>query len=250
MKKLLLPITSLIVLFIASCSGGGVSVTAFSPTGEVEEYTTFEVEFSAISDKGCLSEGDGTGDVIVYPRPVADFAITPDELTTDESEIQGENLSEEAASIDWNISDGASYDGTSFSHSFLEWGTYQVEQIVANIYGCLDTLIKDVYVEPVVMLEAPTAFTPNTSGGTSGMFDPAAMNNDIFYLISAYVETFHLVIYNRWGETVFETFDPNEGWTGYYKGELAPMSTYAWRADVIFVDGRETTQTGHVTLLK
>ncbi len=57
MKNLLTPFLVSFLLFLASCSGGGVSITAFSPTGEVEEYTTFEVEFSeALAPEDKLGE--------------------------------------------------------------------------------------------------------------------------------------------------------------------------------------------------
>ncbi|NQV52550.1 MAG: gliding motility-associated C-terminal domain-containing protein [Flavobacteriales bacterium] len=230
--------------------GNGQSSTKAIPTMIYFNPGTYDVEFSAMTDQGCPSEGDGTGQVEVYPSPAAGFYVTPDKVTTDDPLVETVDESEDAVTYDWEVSDGATYDGSSISHRFQEWGEYSITQIVQNMFGCVDTSIQYVYVEPVLVLEAPTAFTPNRFDQSDASYDPSAMNNDVFYLITRYVKIFHLVIYNRWGETVFETFDASKGWNGYYKGELAPMSTYVWRADIVFVDDHEATKTGHVTLLR
>jgi len=62
MKRLCLPIALFCMMLIVSCSSGGVTVTEFSPLGEVEEYTTFQIEFSEAIAKpeemGDWMEGD------------------------------------------------------------------------------------------------------------------------------------------------------------------------------------------------
>ncbi|MEQ9186386.1 MAG: PKD domain-containing protein [Cryomorphaceae bacterium] len=230
--------------------GNGQTSAQENPTVRYANPGTYTVEFSAVTDKGCPSEGDGIGKVNVYPSPIAGFYLTPDKVTTDEPDVSTVDESEDAVAFEWEVSDGATYDAQTISHRFLDWGEYTITQIVKNIYGCADTLQRSVYVEPVLVLEAPSAFTPNPNNPADATYDPLAMNNDIFYLITRYVKTFHLVVYNRWGETVFESFDPSKGWNGFYKGELAPLSTYVWRADIVFVNDLETTETGYVTLLR
>ncbi len=37
------------------------------------------------------------------------------------------------------------------------------------------------------------------------------------------VSDFHMRVFNRWGELLFETTDTNQGWDGYYKGKLSKM---------------------------
>lgn len=71
MKNLLLPTLFSFLLFLSACSGGGVNVTAFSPTGEVEEYTTFEVEFSeALAPDGKVGEWVD-GDLIEFEPAIS-----------------------------------------------------------------------------------------------------------------------------------------------------------------------------------
>lgn len=57
MKKFYFPALFLIVLFIASCTGDRVTILSFTPTEEVEEFTTFQVDFSEdIAPEGKIGE--------------------------------------------------------------------------------------------------------------------------------------------------------------------------------------------------
>jgi gliding motility-associated-like protein len=61
---------------------------------------------------------------------------------------------------------------------------------------------------PRPTLYVPSAFTPNGDG-----------MNDVFKVVARGVGKFSLIVFNRWGEVVFETEDANSGWDGTYKGE-------------------------------
>lgn len=64
----------------------------------------------------------------------------------------------------------------------------------------------------------PDAFTPNGDG-----------RNDLFKALNAVdINDFHLVIYNRWGQLVFEARDPNRGWNGLVNGKAAAIGSYVW----------------------
>jgi len=66
----------------------------------------------------------------------------------------------------------------------------------------------------------PNAFTPNGDG-----------LNDEFKPVQRYdfVKTYHLYIYNRWGQLIFETTDINTGWDGTFKGEPVEQGTYVYK---------------------
>jgi gliding motility-associated-like protein len=69
--------------------------------------------------------------------------------------------------------------------------------------------------EKICHINFPNAFTPNNDG-----------NNDKFKVLTDYLfDSYQLVIYNRWGQIVFETNDPAKGWDGYFKGNLQPSSS-------------------------
>jgi len=72
----------------------------------------------------------------------------------------------------------------------------------------------------------------------------------VFFPFVTGVENFHMLIFNRWGEIIFETFDVKIGWDGYYRGQLCQQDVYVWKANVNFIDGRSITKAGDVTLLR
>jgi gliding motility-associated-like protein len=66
----------------------------------------------------------------------------------------------------------------------------------------------------------PSAFTPNNDG-----------INDVFKAIGLDLKDFKLVIYNRWGERIFQSQDINIGWDGTYRGNPSPFGMYVWELE-------------------
>ena len=87
----------------------------------------------------------------------------------------------------------------------------------------------------------PTGFTPNGDG-----------KNDVFKVEGTNLieENFSMVIYDRWGEVVFETNQLSKGWDGYFNQKWAPNGTYAYKVKVKDVLGREQDYLGSVAVLK
>jgi gliding motility-associated-like protein len=96
----------------------------------------------------------------------------------------------------------------------------------------------------------PNAFTPNPSGSPGGIYDPTNVNNDIFHPVIRGTEKYVFSIFSRWGELLFETKNPEEGWDGYYKGKMCTQDVYIWKIAATFIDGKTYNKTGDVLLLK
>jgi gliding motility-associated-like protein len=96
------------------------------------------------------------------------------------------------------------------------------------------------YVEVALPLNInmPTAFSPNGDG-----------LNDTFGLVGDGVETFRLLIFNRWGEIVFETTNRNERWDGLYKGITAPVGVYGYELIAKNAGNKSIVKKGSVTLV-
>jgi gliding motility-associated-like protein len=73
----------------------------------------------------------------------------------------------------------------------------------------------------------PSAFTPNGDG-----------LNDTFNAIGMDLKEFKLMVYNRWGEKIFETDDLSIGWDGKYKGDLSPYGLYVWELEAKDKNGK------------
>ncbi|MBK8556041.1 MAG: gliding motility-associated C-terminal domain-containing protein [Lewinellaceae bacterium] len=85
----------------------------------------------------------------------------------------------------------------------------------------------------------PTGFSPNGDG-----------QNDVLQLEGRYLEEVYWVIYNRWGEQVFEAHQPADSWDGTYKGKEMPAGAYGYYLRVVCPGGEVFVKKGNVTLLR
>ena len=91
-------------------------------------------------------------------------------------------------------------------------------------------------------LFAPNAFTPNGDG-----------NNDYFQLFGnlAGIKKINIMIFDRWGEKVFESNDVSFIWDGFYKGELMQPTVCVYVLKAVFLDGNnEKVMKGSVTIVR
>jgi len=95
-------------------------------------------------------------------------------------------------------------------------GSYNVELI--SYQGCKSTDTVQILWSGTPFY-LPNAFTPNGDG-----------LNDSFRAIPRYdyVNRYHMSIYNRWGQRIYETTDINKGWDGTYKGSPCTLGAYVY----------------------
>lgn len=82
-------------------------------------------------------------------------------------------------------------------------------------------------------------FSPNGDG-----------NNDVLHILGKGITEIEFIIYNRWGEKVFETTDIATGWDGTYKGSAMNIGVFVYYIKGKLKDGKEITKKGNVTLLR
>jgi adhesin/invasin len=91
-----------------------------------------------------------------------------------------------------------------------------------------------------INIYVPKVFTPNGDG-----------SNDVLKPILVGISQFHYFnVYNRWGNLVFTTQDPNRGWDGTFKGVPQPVETYLWIAEGIDINGKKIVAKGMTSLVK
>ena len=86
----------------------------------------------------------------------------------------------------------------------------------------------------------PNAFTPGNGDGV----------NDILYVYGNGIKKLRFMIFNRWGEKVFETDHLSKGWDGIYKGELQQSGVYSYSAEVEYLNGDTKNKKGSVALVR
>ncbi len=199
---------------------------------------------SLISSNGC----DSVVILIIseYDQITADFFFNSAELTSLNSEVQFINTSSAAQYYIWDFGDQTlNSSDLSPIHQFeiFEAETYDVTLIAINEFGCTDSIVKKVVVKEELIFYIPNTFTPDgnelnqtfTPVFTSG-FDPF---------------DYSLLIFNRWGELVFESHDAKLGWDGSYKGQYSNDGSYIWKIEFKdFYSAKRHLETGHLNLLR
>jgi gliding motility-associated-like protein len=84
----------------------------------------------------------------------------------------------------------------------------------------------------------PNAFTPNNDG-----------KNDLVKVFGNYINTIDFRIFNQWGQLIFQTTDPAQGWDGKHKGKLQPVGVYAYVLKVVRQDGTIVNKKGSINLI-
>lgn len=94
------------------------------------------------------------------------------------------------------------------------------------------------------LIQLPILYTPNayTENG-DGL-------NDQFHTVPVFVKDYHLQIYNRWGERIFETYDKKEGFSGIYKGKESQTDVYFYIVTYTGWDESRYIRKGNFTLLR
>ncbi|MFB6306175.1 MAG: PKD domain-containing protein [Flavobacteriales bacterium] len=189
--------------------------------------------------------------VTVSNRANAQFSFDPELVFVPNQKVEFFNFSRNANNFQWFFGDSSGSDEVEPEHFYQKTGLYTVALIANNEHNCPDTMVQKsaITAQADGNIEFPDAFTP-LKVKVDGHYDPEAINNNIFHPVHDGVDKYHLTIYNRWGELVFESFDVNFGWNGFYKGKPAQQDVYVWKVEGRFLDGREFRKKGEVTLLR
>ena len=110
-----------------------------------------------------------------------------------------------------------------------------------DVNGCkaVDTI--SVQGHSVTDIFIPNAFTPN-SDGVNDQFKIFGDLGNVYFM--------DVAVFDRWGEKVFESNNPNFEWDGTYRGEPAPIGVYIYTATAAFSNGTHRDFKGSVTLMR
>lgn len=200
------------------------------------------------SNSAACSNDSSTMILHFYPSPTALFTPSKRHCYIPNDPVTFTNNSTSAHSYSWTFGDGGSDTIVSPVHNYPVTGTYKVTLTARNNYGCVDSVSDEIIVSGDVIF--PTGFTPDKNGPNGGTYNINDLTNNVFFPFSAGIVDFHMMIFNRWGELIFETFDVKIGWDGYYRGKLCQQDTYVWKAEATFNDGRSFGKKGSVTLIR
>lgn len=223
-------------------SGADNTSTLANPTHFYANPGTYTIRMTANDPNTCNKTDDTTFTLTVSDRPKANFSYTPVTPVENTPNIFTNLSSANAVSFKWLFGDGDSLVTTSRSnveHQYNSTNKFIVLLIAYNSVGCPDTARQEVTTLVVPALDVPNAFTPNSNDV-----------NSIVMVRGFGIAKMRFIIWNRWGQKVFETASRFEGWNGRVKGVVQPMDVYAYTLDVEFFDGTKTTRKGDITLIR
>lgn len=200
----------------------------------------YNVELRITDNQGCTNKITKPGYIKVNPVPVADFYTNPS-FETMNPEIVFINNSQGASLYNWNFGDGYEETNTypNTYHVYGDTGKFCIELTAINNFGCIDKSEACIKILAALQVFIPNAFTPD---GHNNIFNFKGMGID--------PDGFVLNIFNRWGELVYNTYDPERGWNGRKSdGTKAPTDVYVYKFIMRDLAGKHNEFTGYVTVL-
>jgi gliding motility-associated-like protein len=218
-----------------------------SVTATFTQEGCYNLTYAGTTSNGCPMSASFASVICVSPNPVADFTFSPQNPTELNSTVTFTNLSTGAATYAW---------------TFDELGASTLENPVINFYGaelnealaiCLEVTSQDGCTEEVCkplsiandfVVYVPNAFTP----------DGDAYNNTFYPVFPEDVNIidYSLLLFNRWGEIIFESKNYQVGWDGTYQGRFVQDGVYTWTIELRTKETgtKPIVLNGNVTILR
>lgn len=213
-----------------------------------DEVGLYDVYIEVYSEYGCHQAFTATEYIEIHdvPRPL--FYANPNPSTIFDTGISMNNVTPgDSNSYAWTFPGGSPAQSTIPNPSVYypegQVGDYPVTLSVTNEWGCVADVTSVVHIVSDVIIYAPNIFTP----------DGDELNQTWrIYIDGIDIYDFHMTMYNRWGEPVWETYNQIAEWDGSYgPGGIVDDGTYVW-----LVECKEKSTDkkyefrGHVTVLK
>jgi large repetitive protein len=217
--------------------------SAASPTFCFTNDGSYDVSAIVTDNIGCVAGTTMPGYITVWPVPNADFTANPQPATMLNNVVTFTDISSGGpVSWIWSFGDDDSASVIQNStYAFPDSGTYNVQLIITNQYGCQDSVDHEIIVLEDYAYYIPNAFTPNGDG-----------HNDVFLPMGMGVnpDKFTMYIFDRWGNLLFTTNDFTVGWDGKYSGNLCEVDTYVYKILTTSPDGSRHSYIGGVSLIR
>ena len=155
--------------------------------------------------------------------PIASFTFNPAVISSEIEEINFLNSSIGAVSYLWDFGDNSSSTVQNTSHTYTGASDNILVSLTASTpLGCFDIYEMTIVVLSEAIFYIPNTFTPDEDEHNQ-LWRPIFTSGFDIY-------SFNLEIYNRWGETIWETNDASAGWDGTYgiDGLKVPSGIYNW----------------------
>ena len=238
-------------LTINQASSNNININScgpyFAANGQTyTESTSFT--YTIPNASGC--DSNITVNLTVSAEPIAAFTSTPELIEYGLSEIQ--LLDQSTGQINsWNwtyTTENGSMQTSSLQNPIFNIpnnasGNQIFQLVVSTDQGCINEITSVFNIIEDAAIYIPNSFSPD-GDGVNNTFQVAGRNIQSSY--------FELTIYNRWGELIFTSQDPNIGWDGAVADQgIAPVGVYTYQVSYRFTNQENNqTITGHLNLMR
>ena len=216
--------------------------TLMNPTHLYANIGLYTVRLTVTNLGTCNITHDTTFTIQVFDAPVPDYSFSPDPPVANTPTTFDNLSSPDAVRFKWVFGDGDSLLTASrapVQHQYNATGTFNACLTAYNAAGCDSTICRPVMAIIIPLVDVPNAFTPQ-SGDI----------NSLVMVKGFGIAKMQFIIWNRWGQKVFETNNRFQGWDGKVKGLVQPMDVYVYTLSIEFFDGTKTTKKGDITLIR
>ncbi len=205
----------------------------------------YSVTLTTSLNNGCVSSVTLDSIICVQQGPIADFVVAQSSDVYYSGNVQFNNSSVNADFYTWNFGDNSPVSNEVdplHTYTGMSPNTYQVELIAEDSAGCVDTALIVFTIDEDFMVYVPNSFTLDGNDDNE-TFIPVFSN-------PADVKKYHLMIFNRWGQLIWESYDKTNPWDGRSKGKNCQDGTYTWKLDFTRENKIRKIMIGHLNLLR
>ncbi len=219
--------------------GDGNTSNIAAPTNTFYTSGSYDVTLTVTSNLGCSQTLTIPAMITVDPLPQARFNMSPSRTSVLDPKIHFTDKSTGATIVHYDFGDGSASNEPNTVHSYSATGTYIIEQVVENQFGCVDSTTQFVTIDPDVELFIPNAFTPDGDG-----------HNDVFGPVALGITDYEMSIYDRWGQSIYQSKDVNLPWNGTVDGSQAKEDVYIYSITIKDLFAVSHKYVGKVSLIR
>ncbi|GAB4132781.1 MAG: hypothetical protein Fur0041_04410 [Bacteroidia bacterium] len=231
------------VTYLWNFDDAGATSTSAVPYHTFTTAGCHDVSLTITAPPGCAVTQTVPCMINTLPQPTSAFTATPTFTDINNPTIEFDNNSTGGNNHIWNFGNSVTSGEWSPTYTYETPGIYPVTLIVTNSFGCSDTAYETITVNDYHTFYVPNAFTPDENG-----------NNDVFKpeYTNILSDGYRLMIFNRWGNLIFESHDPTIGWNGKEKNSGAPAQQDVYVYKIEYTDNmyRKHQLTGHLSLIR
>ena len=222
--------------------GDGDKDTLVNPSHTYTQAGTYSVGLYAVSNAGCENQLILDDAIQVYENPQAAFTSNRLEASILDPWFEFRNLSVGASTYLWDFGDNRTL-STDVNPMYVygDTGTYQIVMTATSEHQCSDTAYGEVHVSGAVTVYIPNAFTPNSDG-----------RNELFSVSGIGYTELQMIIFDRWGNMLFNQTSSNPGWNGMnmFNNSMCQQGVYVYKVIVKNIFNKQQEFKGTVSLLR